>query len=206
MINELSKKSAYALRAVDASLKKAILPAIAYAPDEASMTTISGLFEEDKEMLPIRATMNETFKKEGEIAIHNIYDNRAIDIISQWDVYVRYRNLFYTTFGVNNVEIQKRERLTEAEGSGNDEITRYTLLKDMYQRRVDFCNEVKEKFNYELAFELNRDSATVYEIKLSNKEKVDNVEIDLLKGVNYAETNPNESEVVDNDGKDIDVE
>ena len=204
MINELSKKSARALRAVDSSLKKAILPSIVYTPDEATMTTISGMFDEDKDMLPIRATMNEAFKANADkgITVHTIYDNRQLDIISQWDVYVRYRNLFYTTFGINNVEIQKRERLTEAEGSGNDEITRYTLLKDMYSRREEFCAEVKEKFNYDLTFELNRDSATVYEIKLSNKEKIDNIEIDLLKGVNYGSQNPEESE----DNEDVKVE
>lgn len=187
MINELSKKSAYALRAVDASLRKAILPSIIYAPDEQTVATLSDMFDEDKEMMPFRITMNKALKGDKDISVTSIYDNRQIDIISQWDVYVRYRNLFYTTFGINNVEIQKRERLTEAEGSGNDEITRYTLLKEMYNRREDFCKEIKEKFDYELSFELNRDSATVYELKLTNKDKIDNIELDLLKGVNYAQ-------------------
>lgn len=194
MINELSKKSAYALRAVDASLKKAILPSIIYAPDEQAMSTLADMYDEDKEMMPFRLTMNKSLKGDKDITVKSIYDNREIDIISQWDVYVRYRNLFYTTFGINNVEIQKRERLTEAEGSGNDEITRYTLLKEMYDRRTDFVNEIKEKFDYDMPFELNRDSATVYELKLTNSDKIENIEIDLLKGVNYADTNPEKEE------------
>ena len=191
MIRELSSKSSKALRAVDASLRKATMPAILSAKDEIDMATISDMYDEEKEDLPFRVTNSNSLKNDN-ITKYSIYDNREIDILAQWDVYVRYRNLFYTMNGVNNVEVQKKERLTEAEGSGNDEITRYTLLKDKYRLRLGWVKEIKEKFSYDMEFELNRDSTTVYELSLSNKEKIDNIEIDLLKGVNYAENNINE--------------
>ena len=81
--------------------------------------------------------------------------------------------------------------MTEAEGSGNDEITRYTLLDDMYERRKEFIAEVKEKFGVELEVELNRDSATVYNIELDNAQKIDDVQLNIMRGINTKGTPEN---------------
>lgn len=183
-IEELAKKSAYSLQAVDVALERAIQPPILKAKDESQMKMISEMLDKEKNKMPFRSIFSNDANQEPEIL--HIFDNRANDVLSLWDVYVRYRNLFYTTFGINNVEIQKRERLTEAEGSGNDEITRYTLLNDMYEQRENFINRVKEHFGYELTVEINRDSATVYQIIKSQEDKIADTEISISKGANIA--------------------
>ena len=95
-------------------------------------------------------------------------------------------------FGINNVEVQKRERLTQAEGSGNDEYVRYTLLWDLFDNRRTFVDNVKEKFNHELEFELNRDIQTVYQLDIQtvyqltvdNDQKIADALIEITKGSN----------------------
>lgn len=182
LINELANKSAYALQSVDVSLERAMQPPILTVENEAQFKVLSEALDKEKNKMPFRITYSEMV--EGKTGLHHIFDNRANDVLALWDVYVRYRNLFYTTFGINNVEIQKRERLTEAEGSGNDEITRYTLLFDMYEQRTDFCKRVKEKFGYNLEVEINRDSATVYQLNLENSDKITDTKINISKGAN----------------------
>ena len=183
IIEELAGKSSVALEAVDSALRKAMLPAIVSCKDQQQMDMLSDMYDKIKRLMPFRTTMSGGFS-EKEIQTFNIFDNSKNDVISLWDVYVRYRNLFYTTIGINNIEIQKRERLTKAEGTGNDEITRYTFLVDRYSQRQKFIEEIKKKFGYEMTIELNRDTITVYEESLSNDDKIENAEMDILKGVN----------------------
>lgn len=182
-IRELASKSTDALRAVDSALERSMIPAIIECDSETDMAQLSDLYDRKKNQLPFRLKFKDGFKAEG-CTVNDIFDSRKYDMLQMWDVYVRYRNLFYTTYGVNNIEIQKRERLTEAEGSGNDEITRYTLLQDMYDRRQDFVKECKEKFDYDIEITVNRDSATVYNLTLENEDKIDDVKLNLLRGVN----------------------
>lgn len=189
-VTELAEKSTNALRAVDCALERSMIPSIIECESEEQMKTLSDLYDRVKNKLPFRLTFQEGISSR-QSKILDIFDSKKYDVISFWDVYVRYRNLFYTSFGVNNVEIQKRERLTEAEGSGNDEITRYTLLNDMYTRRMEFVNEMKEKFNSTIKFEINRDSATVYNINLSNDEKVDDIQNEIMRGINIKATQNN---------------
>lgn len=188
-VKEFAEKSNNALRAVDSALERSMIPAIIECDSEEDMKRLSDLYDRVKNQLPFRLTFRGDGYGANGAKINEVFDSRKYDVIQMWDVYVRYRNLFYTTFGINNVEIQKRERLTEAEGSGNDEITRYTFLTDMYQRRQEFCKEVKEKFNYDIKVELNRDSATVYNLSLDNAEKVDDIETNLLRGINLKNSN-----------------
>ena len=189
-IKELSQKSTNALRAVDCALERSMIPAIIECESEEQMKTLSDLYDRVKNKLPFRLTFHDGVQS-AQAKVLDAFDSTKYDMIQMWDVYVRYRNLFYTSFGINNVEIQKRERLTEAEGSGNDEITRYTLLDDMYERRKEFIEEVKEKFGIELEVELNRDSATVYNIELDNAQKIDDVQLNIMRGINTKGTPEN---------------
>lgn len=199
MIEELSGKCSVALEAVDASLRKAILPAIISCEDEQQVGLLSDLYDKKQRLLPFRITLNKGFS-EKDIQTFNVFNNATNDILSLWDVYVRYRNLYYTTMGINNVEIQKRERLTEAEGSGNDEITRYTFLTDRYQQRQKFIEEVKEKFNYDLTIEINRDVTTVYELSIDNDDKIEAAETTISKGANIPQTKPDTEKEDKDDG------
>lgn len=197
---ELAEKMSRALNAVDITLQKALQPDIIECNTLEQLGFIDNMYNSGKSAMPYKATLSNALSK-NEIKVHKVFDNRERDIISLWDIVIRYRNLFYTSEGVNNVEIQKRERLTEAEGSGNDEITRYTLLWDKFERRKDFVEEVKEKFGDEIDVEINRDSATVYQITESNEEKIEDTKLDFLKGVN---TNvPNEESEEENDGNNV---
>ena len=108
----------------------------------------------------------------------------------------------YTTFGFDTIEIQKRERLTQAEGSANSEISRYSLFMDMFECRRDFADRVKEKFNFDLDVDINRNSNTVYNMQLDNEELIDNELIEISKGSNLNmdyddENNKTEKEEVD---------
>lgn len=189
IINEYAEKSKRALNAVDAALERAMIPPIVTGRNESQMKQIGEYINnEPMNRKPFRTAQSDDFKA-GEIEVHKFFDNRENDILSLWDVYVRYRNLFYTTFGINNIEIQKRERLTQAEGSGNDEITRYTLLSDMYECRKNFVDLAKEKFGINITIELNRDSTTVYQILSDNEEKIKNALIEISKGSNVAQNN-----------------
>lgn len=182
IINELAQKSSNALNAVDMALWRATYGALISCKDLQTKSTIEKYLSEKTTLKPAIVTLNDSIK--DDVNISRFFDNKVDDILALWDVHVRYRNLFYTTFGVNNVEIQKRERLTEAEGSGNDEITRYTLLKEMYDCRKDFVNRCNSRFNVNYNVTLNRDSATVYNIVESEEDKIKDTKIDILKGAN----------------------
>lgn len=201
---ELVTKMDKALLAVDSALERSMLPAIIECEDEETYKTLTNLYDAEKNKLPFRISYRQGLNGATASAVNDIFDSKKYDLLQMWDVYVRYRNLFYTSNGVNNIEIQKRERLTEAEGSGNDEITRYTNLKDKQERREDFVEETAEKFDKEISVELNRDSATVYNLTLDNLAKVEDVKKNLQRGINPTENEQetNESE----DEKDVESE
>ena len=116
-----------------------------------------------------------------------VFDNRETDVLSLWDVFSRYDRMFYRTFGISTVGIQKNERLTEAESTGEEEMTRYTLFQDMYNCRMDGIEQVKKKFNYDLSIEVMRDQKTVYELSQSNEDKIKMRKIEASKGANIQE-------------------
>jgi hypothetical protein len=197
-IKHFADKSSYALRSVHVSLQKAMMPTVISCENEQQIKILNDFNYEEKTLKPFIATHKEKFDADS-MERQPIFDNRENDVLALWDCYVRYRNMFYATFGINNVEIQKRERLTEAEGSGNDEIVRYSLLDDMYEQRKDFVERVNKRFGTEISIELNRDSATVYELNLTGEEKIENMRMANLKGVNLQGANTEEKEVDENE-------
>lgn len=185
-VKQFSDKMSYALRAVDTSLTKACMPTVALFENPEQLKKFDRFTNPETAVQPFVSMLKEKLVSK-EVETIDIYDATKIDIIGLWDVYVRYRNLFYTTFGINNVEIQKRERLTEAEGAGNDEITRYSLLTDMDNCRKDWCKRCKEHFGVEMEYEINRDITTVFELQSTNEEKIELANLDFTKGTNPAE-------------------
>lgn len=178
-----AEKSSFALKAVDSALRKAVIPTIIECEDESDLKMIEGILDDNKKLAPIMATVRAKFN-DGKMSRMTAFDNRDNDIIALWDVYVRYRNLFYSTFGINNIEIQKKERLTQAEGAGNDEIVRYSLLDDMYRNRKDFCQRCKDHFGVEIGVEINRDTQTVFELNRTNEQKIESAIIEISNGSN----------------------
>lgn len=189
VINELTEKTVRSLNAIDVTLERVIMKPIISCKDEAQASMINDLYDKTKKYLPFATTFSDAFTN-GDIQLTKFFDNKESDILALWDIYVRNRNRFYTTFGINNIEIQKKERLTEAEGAGNDEITRFTLLNDMYACRKDWIERIKNHFSYDMTVELNRDITTVYELNTDNEEKKKIFEIDTYKGTGFVQ-NPN---------------
>lgn len=184
VINELTEKTVKSLNAIDVTLERVIMKPIISCKDEQQASMILDLYDKTKKYMPFATTFSDAFT-DGDISITKFFDNKESDILALWDIYVRNRNRFYTTFGINNIEIQKKERLTEAEGAGNDEITRFTLLNDMYSCRKDWCERIKNHFGYEMNVELNRDITAVYELNTDNEEKKKIFEIESYKGTGF---------------------
>lgn len=195
-IEQFAKKMSYALRAVDSALTKASLPVAAMFENPDQLKKFERFTDPETAMQPFVAMLKEKLVAK-EVEMISLYDASKVDVIALWDVYTRYRNLFYTTFGINNVEIQKRERLTEAEGAGNDEITRYSLLSDMYDRRKEWCEKCKELFGSDISFELNRDISTVFNLESDNDEKLELMQTELTKGQNDEATDEAAAEATD---------
>lgn len=170
-VNQLIEKCLRSLRAVDMSLVKASIPALVACEDETKLTQLVDKLCKSYEMVDPLSVVSGDWV-ENEIKKVDLYDNRAQDILALWDIFVRYKNLFFTTFGINNVEITKTERLTQAEGQSNTEITRYGLFSDMYHHRVDWCKRIKDHFGDEITCIINRNVDTVVELNLTTEEKI----------------------------------
>lgn len=184
-VKGFADKMSYALRAVDSSLVKAALPIGVLFEDEAQMKMFDKFANPEVTMQAFVAMLKKGMV-EKKLEILNLYDSSKIDVLAFWDCFVRTKNLFFTTYGTANVDIQKRERLTEAEGSGNEEITRYSLLDDRYRCRKDFVKRCKEHFGDEIELELNRDITTVFQLEADNAAKMELAKLDFTKGTNPA--------------------
>lgn len=196
MVNELANKCNNALTAVNNTLIRASFARIIECNDQETLDKILGILS-NKDTSKIAISTISSAIKTGGVNVHNLFDNKCDDVLALWDVYVRYRNMFYSTFGFDNVEIQKRERLTEAEGSANSEIVRYGLFDDMYSCREDFVRRCKERFGANITVEINRNSSSVYDMRLSNDEKIENELIEISKGSNLPMGNEEKEEQTD---------
>lgn len=170
-VNEILEKCLRALRTVDMLLMRAGLPSINAIGDETKLQQVIDKIKKAYDMQDPYAIVSGDWVG-NEVVKVNMYDNKADDILAQWDIFVRYKNLFFTTFGVNNVEISKQERLTLAESESNTEITRYGLFYDMLEHRRSWCRRIKEHFGKEIKVHINRNFDTVTEFELTVDEKV----------------------------------
>lgn len=172
IVDEIKDKCVNAMRAVDCSLDRASVPELAFLKSEnVRNSVIKALSDASSKATPYALIDSSNWGEDEPILTKNIYDNRAQDILALWDVFVRYKNMFFTTYGVNNVEISKTERLTRAEGESNTEMTRYGLFYDEYQNRLDWFRRIKEFDGSVIEIEINRNYETVSAITLTNEEK-----------------------------------
>lgn len=171
--SDIAEKMANALRAVDSALERAKVPPIIFSQKEELTNIIINALNDSYQNKKPFAVANISNAVKAFIEKISMYDDKEVGIINLWDIFVRYKNLFFTTNGVNNVEISKQERLTMAEGSSNTEITRYGVFFDKYDHRRDFIERVKEHFGYELEIEINRNRDAVTDLSMDNKEKIE---------------------------------
>ena len=192
IILDFANKSSFALCAVDTALKRALLPPIFTPESEEQLKKILEI--EDPEKLLKTVLALPAYEGYGDKTLQRapVFDNRETDVLALWDVFSRYDRMFYRTFGISTVGIQKNERLTEAESTGEEEMTRYTIFQDMHNCRLAGIDEVKKKFGYELKLEIMRDQKTVYELSQSNEDKIEMREIEATKGANISTTENND--------------
>ena len=171
LVDELLAKCIAAMRSVDLSLERAATPALTFANDDNVVNLITASVNDALNHNNPMALITASSFKGDTLHKYDLFDNRAQDVLALWDVFVRYKNLFFSTFGINNVEISKTERLTRAEGESNTEIIRYTLFYDMYEHRVDWLNRIKSHFGKTITCNINRNYETVSAMTMSNEEK-----------------------------------
>lgn len=204
MLKDFAEKSSFALEAVQTALERAMLPPVFTYDDPAQDKIIQELQTKGK-LLKAAVTIPKTGKY-GSTPIERLpfYDNRETDVLSMWDIYSRNDRLFYRNFGVSTVGIQKNERLTRAESTGEEEMTRYSMFYDKYKNRKDACERIKAHFGYDLDFEVARDQKSVAELELSNEEKVELEKIEATKGSNIAGEGGNENVAEKNNDESTD--
>ena len=184
LISDFANKSSFALCAVDTALKRAIIPPVLSAATEEQLKKITECESPEKLLETVTVVLQEGGYGEKEIQKITLFDNRETDVLALWDVFSRYDRLFYRTFGISTVGIQKKERLTEAESTGEDEMARYTIFQDMYNCRKFGIDEANKRFGTNFEIEIMRDENTVYESKLTNEEKIEAKEIANTRGAN----------------------
>lgn len=206
IVDEILEKCVNALRSVDMSLERASTPELTFAKNQNSYNALTNAIKDAFDRKTPYALINaSTWGEEDMITTKSIFDNRAQDILALWDVFVRYKNLFFTTFGVNNVEISKTERLTRAEGESNTEMTRYGLFYDEYMHRKDWFKRIEEYDGSKINTIINRNFETVSALTLTNEEKKKMQEMVIApyanEDVNITEDNKEVEEVKEDEAE-----
>lgn len=181
-----------ALKSVDVALTRSMLGTILNCKDE---QTKKKVIEAIENVLLGKIPFNVACGDWLNNALEHVplYDDREYNITGLWDIFIRYRNMFFTTYGINTVEISKSERLTMAEGASNDEIVDFTLFNDMYTQRKDWVERCNEHFGTNIILEINRGVNTTTAMLLSNEEKIQ------MKNDMIAPYKAQEGKVVDKD-------
>lgn len=173
IINELADKMANALRAVDCALERSMMPVVFQTAEPEDFKTLSGLYDGIKNKLPFRVMQSESVISDIK-TINDTFDIHKYDILALFDVFTKYRNLFYQTFGINTLNVLKKERVTTDEATADEGTTTFTLLDGMFSRREEFCKEAKEKFGSDISFEINRGASTKYTLTTTDTEQIEN--------------------------------
>lgn len=164
-------KATEALKAVDVSLARSMLGSILNCKDEQTKNkVIESITHVLENKIPFNVACGDWLNNALEHV--NLYDDREYNITALWDIFIRYRNMFFTTYGINTVEIAKSERLTQAEGSSNDEIVDFTMFNDMYTQRKDWVERCNEHFGLSMQVEINRGVNTTTNMMLTSEEKI----------------------------------
>ena len=194
IISDFANKSSFALCAVDSALKRAILPPLVAVDTEEQLKRILEIETPEKLLSTICAMIKDGGYGSSQMERVPVFDNRETDVLALWDVFSRYDRMFYRTFGISTVGIQKNERLTEAESTGEEEMTRYTIFQDMYNCRKFGIDEANKKFGTNFEIEIMRDDKTVFEMTQDNAEKIRLRVIEASRGSNVAQEGESKDE------------
>ena len=151
-----SDKASYAYSAVDTALYRAMLPVILETENPEDFSEIAQLLEKREYLKVFKAVQSSKFKDKN--------------------------NLYNTTIGISNVNIQKRERLTENESESNREASIFTMYDDMYKERKNFVERVKKHFGDDIDVLPNRTASNIFEIVQDPEDKARIAEIEMTRG------------------------
>jgi hypothetical protein len=152
---DISKIETYAKRidnvemTQDVNLFQQCMPKLILA-DEDSKLTAKGIIEK------IRKFRFVIFGKKS--LVNNVTTSDVLDTSSPYIIdklqqqKVEYKNELLTYLGINTVNIMKKERVNTEEVNANNDYTA-TNIDLMYDLRVKFCEEVKQKFGKDIQVE-----------------------------------------------------
>lgn len=182
IINELAEKMSTALRAVDCALERSLIPTVFATPNPEDFKTLSGLYDTVKNQLPFRVMQSDSVINEVRV-VNEAFDSGRYNVTEMFDIFTKYRNLFNQIFGINALNVIKRERLTNGELTGDEEQATFTLINGMYERRQEFCESCNSKFGTDISFDISRNDGEIYKLKADDVELMKNYVRDDIKEV-----------------------
>lgn len=144
IVDEFMENITKTLTTVKAMLKRAGDLPILNAPTEQAIKEILDAYDKKEKGYPFVLTLNNTLVG-NEVTRTVLFDNRESDILSIWDIYDKFKHEFYTFYGINNTEVEKRERLTNDEVNSNNEVIQCGYFDALNRYRQDFVNRCNNK-------------------------------------------------------------
>lgn len=144
IVDEFMENITNVLTTVKAMLKRAGDLPILNAPNEQTIKLILDAYDKKEKGYPFVLTQNNTLVG-NEVTRTPLFDNRESDILSIWNIYDKFKHEFYTFYGINNTEVEKRERLTNDEVNSNNEVIQCGYFDALNRYRQDFVNRCNNK-------------------------------------------------------------
>lgn len=148
------------LNVIDVQLIKSQGGDIFEVEDEQQANQVAEIWNNMVKNRPLNTIINDTLSKR-QINKISLYDSRESQILDMWEIYDKYKHEFLTYMGINNVETEKKERLTTNEVDGNNDIIKHGFYETQYLCRLDFCRRCKEHFDIDIMVYKNRNEETV---------------------------------------------
>lgn len=186
------------LNVIDVQLIKSQGGDIFEVEDEQQAKQVADIWQNMLKNRPLNTIINDTLSKR-QINKISLYDSRESQILDMWEIYDKYKHEFLTYMGINNVETEKKERLTTNEVDGNNDIIKHGFYETQYISRLDFCRRCNEHFGLDIIVFKNRNEETVDKQEDFIEESIsgDNEELATLNDETNSSGMQEEQEVVE---------
>lgn len=186
------------LNVIDVQLIKSQGGDIFEVEDEQQANQVAEIWNNMVKNRPLNTIINDTLSKR-QINKIALYDSRESQILDMWEIYDKYKHEFLTYMGLNNVETEKKERLTTNEVDGNNDIIKHGFYETQYLCRLDFCRRCKEHFDIDIMVFKNRNEEVVDEQQDFIDELVSGDNEELIELNDEINETSEVEEVVEND-------
>jgi hypothetical protein len=151
-VNFFAKRLSNIIKTFDCNLEQLKNPYLIACPESQKETARQAMKQKTNGEPYI--FVNDNF---GEMVKINVFDLHAQNHTKELeDVKHSIENEALTFFGINNVNVVKRERLTTSEADQNDEQILFNK-NSMLEARKKACKEIKEKFGIDVTVEISKD-------------------------------------------------